>query len=119
MKTSKLLVASVLMLGAVGSSFAAGKTLKAMNEKEMQATSMVAVCAVANQRFSDLMTKNPELRSAAAGMASSLRELLGVFLSDPAEVRGMLDYANSQIKDNDGVTKTMASCLEFQKAFKS
>jgi hypothetical protein len=59
MKTSKLLVASVLMLGAVGSSFAAGKTLNSMNEKEMQATSMVAICAVANHRFSDLMTKNP------------------------------------------------------------
>ena len=119
MKTSKLLVASVLMLGAVGSSFAAGKTLNSMNDKEMQATSMVAICAVANQRFSDLMTKNPELRSSSAATAKSLRDLLGVFMSDPTEVRGMLSYANSQIKDNESLAKTMAGCLEFQKAFKS
>ena len=119
MKTSKFVVATVLMLGAVGSSFAAGKTLKAMNDSEMQATSMVAVCAVANQRFSDLMTKNPQLQASSAGTAKALRELLGVFLSDPAEVRGMLSYADSQIKDNAGLSKTMASCLEFQKALKS
>lgn len=119
MKASKFLVASVLMLSAVGSSFAAGKTLNAMNEKEMQATSMVAICAVANQRFSNLMTKNPQMRDSTAGTAKALREMLGLFLSDPAEVRGMLSYADSQIKDNESLAKTMAGCLEFMKAFKS
>ena len=116
MKTSKFLVASVLALGAFTSAHA-GKTLKAMNDKEMQATSMVAICAVANQRFSNLMTKNPQMRADTANTASNLRDLLGIFLSDPAEVRGMLNYADSQIKDNDSLAKTMAGCLEFQKGF--
>ena len=115
MKTSKFLVASVLALSAFGSAFAAGKTLKAMNDKEMQATSMVAICAVANQRFSNLMTKNPQMRADTANTAKNLRDILGFFLSDPAEVRGMLAYADSQIKDNESLAKTMAGCLEFQK----
>lgn len=117
MKLSKFALTSVLALGVVGSAFAGGKTLASMNDRETQAVSMVAICSVANQKFSDLMTKNPSLRNDTAKTAENLKEILGFLMSDPREVRGMLAYADSKINQQN-LPGTMAGCVEFIKNLK-
>ena len=112
MKVSKLAVTGLLVAGMMGVGAAhAGKKMSAMNDSETQTVSMAALCSVANQQFSDLMTKNPKLRSDSAKTANGWKDMMGIFMSDPNEVRNLLTYANSKVI-RDNLPGVMATCLE-------
>jgi hypothetical protein len=112
MKVSKLAVTGLLVAGMMGVGAAhAGKKMNALNDSETQTVSMAAMCSVANQKFSDLMTQNPKLRSDSAKMADGWKDVMGLFMSDPSEVRSLITYANSKV-NRDNLPSVMATCIE-------